>query len=99
VPAELVEWLGAHRPAELVVVLRPILSHVRLEALLLDGEPFGVLAAVRRVPVLAAGAVDPAVETMTAYLDPGLPWLAERESSPRRPRTRSHFSKLSASGG
>jgi tetratricopeptide (TPR) repeat protein len=77
-PPELTQWLDAHRPAELVVALPSTLAHVPLEALLVDGEPLGVLAAVRRVPVLTTTRVEPRAETVTAYLDPALAWSHER---------------------
>lgn len=83
IPKQLIAWLLAHRPAELVVVLPSILAHVPLEALLIDGEPLGVLSAVRRIPVVALSRSTNDTRTVNAYLDPALPWSHERAACPR----------------
>jgi hypothetical protein len=82
VPEELIAWLVAHRPAELVVSLTSVLSHVPLEALLIDEEPLGVLSAIRRVPVVAISADAADIEAVNAYPDPALPWSHKRIACP-----------------
>jgi CHAT domain-containing protein len=42
-----------------------------------------VMCAVRRVPIVAAGRVQPDLSRFTAYLDPALPWSHERAACPQ----------------
>ena len=82
-PQDLVDWLVAHEPAELVIVLPPVLAHVPVEALLIEGRPLGVIAAVRRLPVVSASRDERDVRAVVAYLDPALPWAHERAACPQ----------------
>jgi tetratricopeptide (TPR) repeat protein len=82
IPDELRAWILAQQPAELVVSIAPVLSHIPFEALLIDEKPLGVIAAIRRVPVVATNPVAPAIESVAAYLDAALPWANERSACP-----------------
>jgi hypothetical protein len=53
------------------------LNHVPLEALLVDGQPLGVLTAVARIPVPGGRNQQPQAEQVVAYLDPNFAWKPE----------------------
>jgi hypothetical protein len=67
-------------PPELVVAAAPVLSHVPLEALLIEEIPLGVRAALRRLPVPTTRHAPAQINSTTAYFDPALAWAPERSA-------------------
>lgn len=78
-PPELQEWL-VQPGSQLVVLLPPLLSHLPIEALLIDGVPLGVRTAVARIPAPSSPlrSRPGPVAAINAYLDPALSWSPER---------------------
>ncbi len=64
----------------LAVLLPPLLAHLPIEALLVDGEPLGVHVAVSRIPAPSGSLPRPpqGFARIGAYLDPALSWEPER---------------------
>ena len=56
----------------------PVLAHLPIEALLVDGEPVGIRAAVARLTAPTTTAIPPVLGQTVAYLDPALAWTPER---------------------
>ena len=78
-PSELQDWLG-QPGSRLAVLLPPLLSHLPIEALLIDGVPLGVRVAVARIPAPSGPLRNKPgpVAAINAYLDPALSWAPER---------------------
>lgn len=78
-PDELGTWLGAQEARRFVVHLPPVLGHIPIEALDLDGQPLGARAAVSRLCSTTATPAAPSdITSSHAFLDPSLPWAPER---------------------
>lgn len=81
VPREIADWLSQSTTApHLIVAAAPVLSHVPLEALLIDKTPLGVQAAIRRLPVPTTRQISAQTNSTTAYFDPTLSWTPERSA-------------------
>lgn len=81
-PSPLRRWLIHETSPSLVVLFPPVLAHLPIEALLVDGEPVGVRAAVARLAVPTRTTVRATLDHTVAYLDPALTWTPERLAIP-----------------
>jgi tetratricopeptide (TPR) repeat protein len=83
-PAELQQQILQPR-FRVTVLLPPVLAHVPIEALLINGVPLGVRAAVTRIPAPNGSPAGPAgrITFANGYLDPALPWRPERALIPQ----------------
>lgn len=78
-PADLQQWI-MHPGGRLAVLLPPLLAHLPIEALLVEGVPLGVRAAVTRLPapVHSRPRRGSSITGINAYLDPAMSWAPER---------------------
>lgn len=78
-PAELQRWV-MHPRGRLAVLLPSLLSHLPIEALLVDAVPLGVRVSVSRIPAPngAQPRLPQALTRTNGYLDPALSWTPER---------------------
>lgn len=81
-PSPVRRWLTDEESPSLAVLFPPVLAHLPLEALLVDGEPVGLRAAVARLTVPTTATVRATLGQTVAYLDPALPWTPERLALP-----------------
>ena len=79
VPRPVQTWLVGSGPRSISVLLPPVLTHVPIEALLLDDQPIGVRAAITRIVVPTATRLVEQPDETVAYFDPGLEWSSERQ--------------------
>lgn len=83
IPREVQQWLTAVEQPQLTIYLPPVIAHLPIEALLVDGELLGVRAAIERLPVPTGNPpAAAALSRVVAYLDPDLPWTPERSVLP-----------------
>lgn len=79
-PLSIKDWLVAGKDPSVRVLFAPVLAHVPIEALLVDGEPLGIRVGVTRIVVPTSRVVKPQVDRTVAYLDPDLAWGPERQA-------------------
>jgi tetratricopeptide (TPR) repeat protein len=78
-PLDFRNHVSQEPPSEALLVVHPTLAHVPFEALYVDADrPFGVAAAVRRLPLLRPSAHQGRLEGVAAFFDPALRWPSEQ---------------------
>jgi tetratricopeptide (TPR) repeat protein len=82
-PRELREFArntaGRKSAGEVLLVVHPTLAHLPFEALHVEPDrPFGVAAAVRRLPLLRPSAHRVHIKQVTSFFDPALLWPREQ---------------------
>lgn len=81
-PQSVRDWLTTQKAPSVTVLFPPVLTHIPIEALLLDGEPLGLSAAITRIPVPTTARIEANLLNVVSYLDPALPWRHERTALP-----------------
>lgn len=81
-PPPVRNWLITEKSPSVTVLFPPVLAHIPIEALLLDGKPLGVLAALTRLTVPTTTTIEADLRRIVSYLDPDLPWTHERLALP-----------------
>jgi len=91
IPLDVQRWLRNVEQPQLTVHLPPVIAHLPLEALLLNDEFLGVIAAIERLPVPTSRPRRAEISQVAAYLDPDLAWGPERSVLPRSTADADHF--------
>lgn len=80
IPLPVLEHLSRKEPVSIAALFPSVLAHIPFEALIFNGQPVGIRAAVVRLTVPTTAKVEPILKQTVAYLDPELSWAPERRA-------------------